>query len=76
MIVRTTADYDKFVTQTKRGHVADYNMSLDHIVQSLSNVRGHIVNMRLHYMEHAKLIASGLNLDVNFITGLSSHPDA
>ena len=67
--VRSTADYDKFVTQTKIGHVADYNMPLDYVVKGLSAVRGHIVSMPLHYMEHTHLIAPGLNLEVNPLTG-------
>ena len=67
--VRTKEDYDKFVTQTKVGHVADYNMPLDYVVRGLSAVRGHIVSMPLHYMERVQLIAPGLNLEVNPLTG-------
>lgn len=69
MEVRTTADYDKFVTQTKVGHVADYSMPLDYVVRNLSNVRGHVVSMPLHYLENTQLIASGINLAVNEVTG-------
>jgi len=54
--IRTYAQYDKFVTQTPVGHVADYNMPLDHIVNSLSQVRGHIVNMPLHFLDKENLI--------------------
>jgi hypothetical protein len=69
-IVRTVQDYDRFVTDTQIGHVADYSMPLDYVVQSLSNVRGHVVNMPLHYLEKEQLIAGGLNLSVNVVTGL------
>lgn len=72
--VLTTADYDRFVTQTKVGHVADYNMPLDYVVRLLSGVRGHIVSMPLHYMERAELIAPGLNLSINPLTGISYPP--
>jgi len=64
------ADYDNFVTQTKVCHVADYNMPLDYVVQSLSAVRGHIVSMPLHYMEKVDLITPGLNLEINPLTGI------
>lgn len=69
-IVRTIQDYDRFVTDTKIGHVADYSMPLDYVVQHLSNVRGHVVNMPLHYLEKEQLIAGGVNLSVNVVTGL------
>jgi len=69
-IVRTVQDYDRFVTDTKIGHVADYLMPLDYVVKSLSNVRGHVVNMPLHYLEQEQLIAGGVNLAVNVVTGL------
>ena len=71
MPVRTTAEYDAFVTQTPYGHVADYSMPLEYIVRLLSNVRGHIVNMPLHYLEDVQLIHPGFNPSVNEFTGLS-----
>ena len=46
-------------------------MPLDYVVGLLSAVRGHIVSMPLHYMEHEHLIAPGLNLEVNPLTGIS-----
>lgn len=70
-IVRTNEDYDKFVTDTKVGHVAYYDMPLNDIGRSLSDVRGHIVTMPLHYMEKVDLIRGGINLEVNDFTGIS-----
>ena len=70
-LVRTNEDYDKFVTDTKVCHVAYYDMPLQHIVSSLSEVRGHIVRMPLYYMEKASLIQPGINLEVNDLTGIS-----
>jgi hypothetical protein len=69
MQVRTNQDYDKFVTDTGVGHVADYSIPLKTIVKSLSEIRGHIVNMPLRYMEGAQLIDGGWNLEVNSLTG-------
>jgi phospholipase D1/2 len=63
--IRTYAEYDKFVTQTAVGHVADYNMPLQYIVNGLSQIRGHIVNMPLHFLENENLIDI---LHVNDIT--------
>jgi len=71
--VRNIQEYDKFVTDTKVGHVADYSMPFDYVVRSLSNIRGHVVNMPLHYLEQEELIAGGFNLNVNIVTGLVSH---
>lgn len=71
-IVRTNEDYERFVTDTKVGHVAYYDMPLQYIVKSLSEVRGHIVRMPLYYMEKVDLIQGGINLEVNDLTGLSS----
>jgi phospholipase D1/2 len=68
-IVRNTKDYDNFVTNTPIGHVADYSMPLEHVVTLLSRVRGHIVEMPLHYLEDTQLIQSGLNLSINDLTG-------
>jgi hypothetical protein len=70
--VRTNQDYDKFVTETEVGHVADYSTPLKTIVKSLSEIRGHIVEMPLRYMENAHLIDGGLNLEVNNLTGNTS----
>jgi phospholipase D1/2 len=70
MSVRNIQQYDSFVTDTKVGHVADYSMPLEYVVRSLSNIRGHVVNMPLHYLEHEKLIAGGFNVNVNVVTGL------
>src|SRR5579871_5862891 len=53
--VRNFQTYHKFVTPTKIGHVADYKMDLDLIVNQLSRVKGHIVSMPLHYMEQEEL---------------------
>lgn len=69
--MRTNEDYEKFVTDTKVGHVAYYDMPLKDIVRSLSDVRGHIVAMPLHYMEKVALIDPGINLEVNDLTGIS-----
>lgn len=71
-LVRTNEDYENFVTDTEVGHVADYNMPLQYVVGRLSQVRGHIVTMPLHYMEHVVLIQGGINLEVNDLTGISS----
>jgi hypothetical protein len=70
-LVRTNKDYEKFVTDTKAGHVADYHTPLSHIVESLSAVRGHIVEMPLRYMEKVALIQPGINFAVNDLTGTS-----
>jgi len=70
MSVRNIKQYDNFVTDTQVGHVADYSMPLEYVVRTLSNVRGHVVNMPLHYLEQEKLIAGGVNLSVNVVTGL------
>ena len=70
-LVRTNEDYKNFVTDTKAGHVASYNTHLSHIKKSLSAVRGHIVEMPLHYMEKVALIQGGINLAVNDLTGTS-----
>lgn len=69
--MRTVQEYDQFVTDTQVGHVADYNMPLEYIIQTLSNVRGHVVNMPLHYLEKEQLIAGGVNFSVNVVTGIS-----
>jgi hypothetical protein len=47
-------------------------MPLDHIVRSLAGVKGHIVSMPLRYMEDVQLIAGGINLEVNNLTGTAS----
>jgi len=57
------------VTKTKVGHVADYSMSYCHVRDLLSQVKGQIVEMPLHYMEKVDLISKGLNLAVNEFTG-------
>ena len=72
-VVHNFQDYKNFVTDTKVGHVADYNMPVDHVIQTLSSVRGHVVNMPLHYLENEQLIDSGINLSVNVVTGLRSY---
>jgi hypothetical protein len=46
-------------------------MPLDYIVKNLSQIRGHIVNMPLHFLEKEHLIAQGINLQVNDITGIA-----
>jgi hypothetical protein len=56
------------VTQTPVGHVADYNMPLQYIVNGLSQIRGHIVNMPLHFLENENLIDI---LHVNDFTGIA-----
>jgi len=68
-LVRTTEEYDNFVTKTEVDHVADYSMPLSYIVNRLSEVRGHVVEMPLHYMENVQLIAPGINLEINAVTG-------
>lgn len=47
-------------------------MPLDYVVNRLSEVRGHVVRMPLHYLEKEELIAGGVNLSVNVVTGTSS----
>jgi hypothetical protein len=59
------------VTQTPVGHVADYNMPLDYINKNLSQIRGHIVNMPLHFLEKEHLIDQGINIYVNDFTGIA-----
>lgn len=59
------------MTDTKVGHVAYYDMPLKDIERSLSDVRGHIVTMPLHYMEKVNLIEPGINFEVNDLTGIS-----
>lgn len=49
------ATYDKFLTSTKVGHVADYNMDLESVIAQLTRVKGHIVHMPLRYMESVSL---------------------
>jgi phospholipase D1/2 len=66
--VLSVEEYEKFVTRTKVGHVADYSMPVEDTKRLLSSVRGHIVNMPLHYMDHTTLIKPGLM--VNEFTGL------
>ena len=72
MQVRTNQEYDKFVTETGVGHVADYSIPLKTVVKSLSEIRGHIVEMPLRYMESAQLIEGGFNFEVNDLTGNTS----
>jgi hypothetical protein len=69
MQVRTNQEYDNFVTETGVGHVADYCIPLKTVVKCLSEIRGHIVEMPLRYMEGAQLIDGGLNFEVNDLTG-------
>lgn len=58
------------MTKTKVGHVADYSTPVDKVQDLLSEVKGQIVEMPLHYMEKVDLISKGLNLAVNEFTGI------
>lgn len=69
MSVLTNEDYDSFVTDTKIGHVVSYDMPLKTVVNCLSQIRGHIVEMPLRYLEKSELIEGGLNFEVNDVTG-------
>ena len=57
------------MTKTKVGHVADCSMPYGDVCNLLSQVKGQIVEMPLHYMEKVDLISKGLNLTVNEFTG-------
>jgi len=53
--VRDFKIYRTFVTPTKIGHVASYDMPLENVVDELSTIKGHIVSMPLHFMEDENL---------------------
>jgi phospholipase D1/2 len=61
--VRDFKTYRQFVTPTKIGHVADYASNLDEIIGELSRIKGHIVNMPLHYMEDESLDHPSLQIN-------------
>jgi hypothetical protein len=61
--VKSTKDYDHYVTNTMVDHVYTYDpskLTIDEVVESLSKVRGHVVEMPLEYLSEEKLITSEL----------------
>lgn len=60
------------MTKTDVDHVASYSMPLQYIVNRLSEVKGHVVQMPLQYMKNTELIAPGVNIEINALTGCSA----
>ena len=61
--MKSAKDFDLYVTNTMVDHVYTYDaskLSFEAVVQSLSTIRGHVVEMPLQYLSEEKLIASAL----------------
>jgi hypothetical protein len=61
--VKSVQDFDHYVTNTMVDHVYTYDpskLTIDEVVESLSKVRGHVVEMPLEYLCEEKLITSEL----------------
>ena len=62
-VVKSVQDYDHYVTNTMVDHVYTYDpskLTINDVVESLSKVRGHVVEMPLEYLSQEKLITSEL----------------
>ena len=64
--VETWDDYKKFKPQGKPCHVAQADMPLQFIKEQLDQVRGHLVNMPLNFLERADMKET--DASVNFVT--------
>lgn len=61
--MKSVQDYDHYVTNTMVDHVYTYDpskLTIDEVVESLSKVRGHVVEMPLEYLSEEKLVTSEL----------------
>lgn len=69
--VRNWAQYGEYIRATgsiKTGHVAHAALSIQEVKNDLSKIRGHLVDMPIHFLEEEAYLTEGDFMSVNSVT--------